>query len=198
MLESISKVNGDPNNYSWFNWNDEKDEEILMWEHPSIFPVMGVLVFSVVIILSSFFAAVVTFVGRYALIPVVFVIIASILELVKWKNIHYIITTNRVIKKTGIFRVNPEERDFSDIDGLDPIQGRRGIANAIVERLLKFGDIDINSDNGNIHFENVASYEKYSNELSLKNSENSFREQIQRVIDNDNKNLEVQAEEKTD
>lgn len=183
MLKGISKVNADPEDYSWFNWHGHDEESIVFWEHPSILPKLGVMVIGIMIMLIAVWAAFRTELGVYALVGIPFGLLVIITEYIIWSSMHYIITSKRVMKKTGVFRVDPEERDFSDVDGLDPIQGSSGLANAIVERMFGFGDIKISSDNGDIHFENVASYDEYASTLSKKNSENSFREQMTRLME---------------
>lgn len=165
----------DPSKYDWINL--QEDEEILFWEHPSIVPVLFTVVIGVLISLVGIYAAYNSPLGYVALlaIPVGMIVAAS--EYIRRLFIHYIITNNRVIKKTNIIRLDPEELDFEDVDSIDPTQGKDGIWNAIIERAFGYGDFVINTTGGkSIVFNNVSSWSEYHEELSRLNSMNSIRE----------------------
>lgn len=198
----------DDSKYDWITIQD--DEKVLLWEHPHIIPplvsIIGAMVsalFGLVLILFDPFGLVETSPGTFikfaqmgagAFLIISAVIIAST-NTIRWVTTHYIITSKRIIKKKGIIQIDPVEKDWSDIDSIDPVQGNLsdGILSAISERIFKYGDMDIASDSGNdIHLENVASYSDYHEKISRQNSMNSIREVIAHHSD---KEVEGMSEE---
>lgn len=168
----------DPAKHDWITI--QEGEDVLFWEHPSIIPPLGAMIFGLLIAVGGVYIALFIEMGVYSLYVggavVLFGLMITAVEYIQRITTHYVITNKRIIKKTGVIRVDPIERDFSDIDAVDPVQGAGGIMNAVVERMFGFGDFEVSSDNGDISLNNVASYSEYHDEISKRNSMNSFRE----------------------
>ncbi|MEN6593185.1 MAG: PH domain-containing protein [Methanobacterium sp.] len=73
----------------------------------------------------------------YLLVLIVTVLVLSILwDVISWRAIHYMLTTQRVMIKKGIFRKRKIYMPYNMIQDIDVSQG-------LIERLFRAGDIEI-------------------------------------------------------
>ncbi len=73
----------------------------------------------------------------YLLLLIVIVLVLSILwDIISWRAVHYMLTTQRVMIKKGIFRKRKIYMPYSMIQDIDVSQG-------LLERLFRAGDIEI-------------------------------------------------------
>lgn len=172
-------ISKDPEEVSWFPELTE-GEEVQYWEHPSIIPAIPGFVVGTVGVLSGIAGFFFTPLDYYALLLVPFGTLLFLSEYVQRITTHYILTDKKVIRKTGILSVNPRDLDYSDVEDVDPMQGKDGIVNAIIERhLFGYGDIYLTSASGTeLELDNVASYQEFYDFMSMKNSETTVRDVV--------------------
>jgi hypothetical protein len=185
----------DVDNYDWLQLSE--DEEVFLWEHPSIVPALTGIAFGFFImffgIYISYNMPISSIPGWYALFLVPIGLFISTWEYIQRILVHYIITEKRVIKKTGWwFTLDYTDTDFSDVDQIDPVRGADGVSFGIVQWVFSFGDLTIKTKgNENIHFNNVPSWQEFNNQTSKLNSGNSIRE----VMKNHSETVSRQAQD---
>lgn len=156
----------DPEKTEWLKLN--KGEDILYWEHPTILVaipsiVTGIIIALVGVIATLLFREVVSW---YLLLLVPGGGIITFHEYLNWVTRHYVLTTKRVVKKTGIMSRDVDELTYEDIMNMNDNQ-------SIVERLFRFGDIIIytaGTASAEMELENIPKLSKASDILSEKSS----------------------------
>jgi len=139
---------------SWFS--KDEDEEIVLFENPSVIPYLGELVAAILLIIGSFIAGIVGYfkIGTIALLLLLGVPI-GILEFVKVYlqiiNVFYIITNQRIMYKSGIIRNDTNKAtNFDQLQNISvEITAREKIVawilNKISSSLEKYGDVYIST-----------------------------------------------------